>query len=308
MLGDHSIDVHSEDHEPLSTQGLVKISLKALSATATGRPGQDLSLYQVREVPRYLLIYPVELTDRMAPISYRVTKDECLDLPPKIMTKRYVELTSQQRRLYTQLKDNFIVELKEGRVTATMALTRLLRLQQLICGYLPTDEGEEVVPVPGPNNRMRSMLDLADQLTGKTVIWCRFRKDIELLTAAFKKRFGNDRVRTYDGSTSIADRTEARTLFQDPKSYVEWLFANEQAGRFGVDLYAANTVIFYSNYFSWEMRIQAEDRSHRDGLKHPVTYIDMVAHDTVDEHILGTLVAREDMATNFMGNLARWLR
>lgn len=250
-----------------------------------------------------------ELTSRMAPISYRVTKDECLDLPPKIRTTRYVELSSVQRRLYTKLKDDFIIEVGTGVVTATMALVRLLRLQQLICGYLPIDDEKGVTLLPGPNNRIRSVMDLAEEVTGKTVIWARFRKDIELLAIALRKRFGDEAVVTYDGSTpSMKLKAEARKAFQDPKSRVNWFISNAQSGGRGLDLYRAHNMFFYSNYFSWERRIQAEDRGHRYGLENKLNIIDFVAHDTVDERILEVLVSRGNVADNFMGNLMKWLR
>ncbi len=249
-----------------------------------------------------------ELTARMQPISYRVTKAECLDLPEKIMMKRTVELSPKQRTLYKQLRDDYMIELEGGYVSATMALVRLLRLQQLICGYLPLDDEKDVTLIPGPNNRLRSMMDLSEELTGKTVIWARFRKDIELITAGLRKRFGDETVVTYDGSTpSMEAKEAARTAFQDVSSPVNWFVSNAQSGGRGVDLFAASNMIFYSNHLSWERRIQAEDRGHRDGLLQALTIIDFVAEDTVDDHILDILTAHGNMADGFMSNFKTWL-
>jgi SNF2 family DNA or RNA helicase len=239
----------------------------------------------------------------ISPHSFRVTKDDALpDLPPKIFTKRYIELSTEQARLYRELRSNFLVELQDGSVvTAAMAMTRIMRLQQIACGHIGTGPGEPSKRIPGPNPRLDTLVEVLEQYPGKTIVWCRFTDDINLIMETFP-----DVSVRYDGNTSEEERSESKIEFQ--RGTARLLVGNPKAGGRGLTLHAAQNVVFFSNYFGLETRQQAEDRAHRIGLQHRVNYIDLIAEGTVDEKIVRALRAKQNIANLITGDTAReWI-
>ena len=154
-------------------------------------------------------------------------------------------------------------------VSAPEVMTRLLRLQQLLCGYLVTDNGEiqEV-----PNNRMNVLMETIEEMEGKVIIWSRFRHDIIKITEKLKQTYGSDTVVNYFGDTSMQDRQDAIEKFQNLENNVKFFISNPQTGGMGITLHAATNVIYYSNDFNLESRKQSEDRAHRVG-QHQTSFV-----------------------------------
>lgn len=232
-----------------------------------------------------------QLAQIVRTVSSRVLKEDVLDLPPKVYTKRYVDLSPEQRRLYDGLKAEMMVELQSGElITTPMAVTRLLRFQQILSGYLPSDDCEELNPLD-ENPRHKLLLDiLENDVEGKALIFSRFRPDIDLIVQSL----GSDCVR-YDGAVGDDERLAARRAFQDPAG-PRYFVGNPAACSTGLTLTAANTVIYYANSFVLEQRLQSEDRAHRIGQTRSVNYIDIVAAGTVDEHIVKSLRSKYNIA------------
>jgi SNF2 family DNA or RNA helicase len=182
----------------------------------------------------------------------------------------------------------------------------LLRLHQITCGYLPTDDGQP--PVPLKNNRMTELLDVLDETEGKVIIWANYRYSIFDIEKNLQKKFGGDSVVTYFGDTKDKDRQDIVKRFQDPESPVRFFVANQQTGGYGLTLTQAHTVMYYSNNYDLEKRIQSEDRAHRIGQKNNVTYIDIICEKTVDENIVNSLRNKIDLASQSLGEtLKEWL-
>lgn len=239
-------------------------------------------------------------------ISSRVTKDEVLDLPPKLYNKRYFELSSKQAALYTQLKEEFMILLGSGEtITAPLAITRLLRLQQVTCGYLPIDDEKgKLVMIDEKNERLKVLRELIEETPNKTIIWARFTKDIDLIMEMLTE-LGRKPVR-YDGSTGDDDRAKAKIGFQTG-DFTDFV-ANAAAAGEGLTLHAARTVVYYNNSFSLTQRLQSEDRAHRIGQEHPVNYFDLIAQDTVDEYIVSSLREKQSIASLVLGDkFKEWL-
>ena len=250
-----------------------------------------------------------ELRRLVAPHSARVLKQDVLkDLPPKLYQVRDVPLSLPQRRVYDQLRDEYIVELEGGRVSAPMALVRLLRLQQVTCGYLPI-EGETVsIEDKAVPSRVAGLLDLLEEADGKGIIWARFAEDLRQIEIALRKAYGAAAVVSYHGRVKTADRDRAIDTFQDLESPVRWFVAQQQAGGFGLTLTAATLNVYYSNTFSLEQRLQTEDRPHRQGQRNAVLNVDLIAPDTVDENIVEALRAGRNLAAEVNGDhLKAWL-
>lgn len=251
-----------------------------------------------------------ELQKSIAPYTFAITKDECLDLPPKVYQKRYFQLNKDQRKVYNSLRDEFIADLDSGeRITAALAMTRLMRLQQIASNYIGTEDGEKQISDSNP--RLKELLAVIEN-SPKTIIWCRFIRDVDDVVAALAE--SGLRVVRYDGKVKQADRADAIARFQgyepDKTPINEALQADafvgspDAAGR-GLTLHAANLVIYYSNSFKSGARMQSEDRAHRAGLKHSVTYVDLIAEETIDEHIVEVLRSKRKLADEVVGEKFR---
>jgi len=236
-------------------------------------------------------------------VSSRVLKADVLDLPPKIYTKRYFELSADQKKRYRDIKEDFCTELESGElIAAPLIITQLLRLQQITCGYLPRDDEGPMVRFP-QNPRLKALLDTLADVEGKAIIFARFRQDLDQIC----KELGKLAVR-YDGGVEPAKRKEAIDRFQDPDDPVRFFVGNPAACATGLTLTAAKTVIYYSNSFDWEHRTQSEDRAHRIGQESSVNYIDLIATGTVDTRIVQSLRDKDAIATKITGDNARdWL-
>lgn len=237
-----------------------------------------------------------KLRAKIADWSAVVTKAECLDLPPKIYETVEVEMTEEQERIYRNLRELCLAELGDGSlVTVNIVLTKLLRLQQVLCGYVP-NEDEALVPVKG--RRLERLLEQVEETSGKVIIWSRFVPAIRDIAAALKEEYGAESVVEYYGATSTEARRAGIERFQDGAA--RFFVGNPQTGGYGITLTAASTVIYYANSFDLEQRIQSEDRCHRVGLTHSVTYVDLVTPGTVDEKIIKVLRDKRKISDELM--------
>ena len=241
----------------------------------------------------------------MAPYSSRITKVEVLDLPDKLYTKRYFYMTSEQQKLYTQLKEEFMIEVKKGEIlTAPLAITRMLRLQQIISNFIPTGDNS-LSPVGITNPRLECLMDAIDSSQGKIIIWARFVEDIRQIN----KRLTLDKIEfvEYYGDIGSKERISALNKFStNIKTRI--FLANPACAGEGLNLQSASTVIYYSNSFKLIERLQSEDRAHRIGQTKNVTYIDIICPKTIDEHIVKALIEKKNVASLVNGdNLAEWI-
>ncbi len=219
-----------------------------------------------------------ELSEKLKPFSYRVLKDDCLDLPPKTFLKRTIQLSDEQKRIYKQMKTLALAELN-GKITTTVnVITQLMRLQQITCGHFTADDGSVQLL---KNNRVDELMDVLEEVEGKAVIWAHFRQDIRTIVASIEKKYPGSVV-TYYGDTTTDERQNAIKLIQDKDSKVRFLVGTPQTGGYGITLTGASTMIYYSNGYDLEKRQQSEARIDRIGQEKPMTYIDIICEDTVD--------------------------
>ena len=246
-----------------------------------------------------------ELKEKLDRFSFRVTKEECLDLPDKLYVKREVDLTDEQKRAYLQMKSMALSQF-EGGVTSTVnALTQLMRLHQIVCGHVKLDNGE-VIELP--NNRIGELMSVVEETDGKIIIWANYRHDIEAIKLALSKEYGMNSVGMYYGDTDDDERKRVLEEFQKPNSEMRFFVGNPSTGGYGLTLTAAHTMVYYSNSFDLEKRLQSEDRAHRIGQTKNVTYIDLIAVGTIDEKIVKALRDKIDIATQVMGeDFKQWL-
>lgn len=236
-------------------------------------------------------------------VGSRLLKDEVLDLPPKLYSKRYFDMTKEQDALYKKLRDEFMVYLDSGdMITAPLVITRMLRLQQVTSGYCPTDDGDMIRMNPNP--RIALLKETVEDCPHQLIIWAKFQQDIDQIMEAMHEIKAS--AVQYDGRTRPQAREDARNNFQGGK--IKVFVGNPAAAGEGLTLHAARTVIRYNVGFKLAETLQAEDRAHRIGQEHPVNYIDFIAEGTVDAHIVRALRQKQDIAQIVTGDRARqWI-
>ncbi len=245
-----------------------------------------------------------ELSDQLKEFSYRVLKEDCLDLPEKNWTKRQITLTPDQRKLYIQMKQTALAHLN-GKVTSTVTvLTQLMRLHQITCGHFTADDGSTQ---PIDNNRVSELMNVVSEMEGKAIIWAHYQYDITSIIKEIVKVHGPGSVVDYYGLTPQDERQDNIRKFQDDPR-CRFIVGTPSTGGYGITLTAANTVIYYSNGYDLEKRLQSEDRAHRIGQKKNVTYVDIIAEDTVDEKIVKALRDKINIASQVLGEeLKAWI-
>ena len=245
-----------------------------------------------------------ELSETVKTFSYRVLKEDCLDLPPKNFIKRHITLTPAQKKLYEQMKKAAMAVLN-GKVSSTMTvLTQLMRLHQITCGHFTADDGSEQEV---ESNRMKELMSILEETDGKAILWANYQRDIKGIVDNIVKKYGPGSVVDYYGLTPQEDRQDNIRKFQND-SNCRFLIGTPQTGGYGITLTQANTVIYYSNGYDLEKRLQSEDRAHRIGQKKTVTYVDLICEDTVDEKIVKALRDKINIASEVMGEeLKEWI-
>ena len=239
-----------------------------------------------------------ELNESLLEFSSRVLKKDCLDLPDKIYLKRSIQTTDEQRRIYKELQRQAKASLSQGTVTITHLITQIIRLHQVSCGFVKLDNGN-ITEIP--NQRLPELLEILEETDGKVIIWANYRHDIQKIEKELAKLYGEESIGTYYGDVPQDRREEVINKFQDPDSPLRFFVGNTQTGGYGITLTAANTVIYYSNNYDLEKRLQSEDRAHRIGQTNKVTYIDIVCERTVDEKIVKALRMKQNIAQTVLG-------
>ena len=245
-----------------------------------------------------------ELSDRLQTFSYRVLKEDCLDLPSKIYMKREIELSKEQKKLYEQMRKEALATLNGKTITTMTALTQLMRLHQITCGHFSADDGT-IQNIK--NNRLSELMDIIEEIEGKAIIWAHYQHDIRTIVNEIEKKHGPGSVVHYYGKTLPEQREKAIKNFKT-NDECRFFVGTPQTGGYGLTLVAANTVVYYSNGYDLEKRMQSEDRAHRIGQDKSVTYIDIIAEETVDTKIVKSLRKKINIASEVLGEeLKSWI-
>lgn len=228
------------------------------------------------------------------PHSYRRTKAEVLDLPPKTYIQRQYEMSEETKKHYKSLQSTYMTDFENGEIVdVPNAAVCALRLQQILCGYLPMEDGtlKEI-----SHERIEALLEIVRQVKGQIVIWARFNEDIRRIEKALTKEFGKGCCKTYVGATKEKERQVTRLQFN--RGEFPYLISNQQAGGTGNDLPGEDrSAIYYSNSHRSLDRWQSEDRIHRIGTKGTVNIFDLVAARSVDKGILANLRRKKDISS-----------
>jgi SNF2 family DNA or RNA helicase len=239
-----------------------------------------------------------ELQDKLKDCSTRVLKSDCLDLPEKLYTKRTVAMTPEQLKAYVEMKKSAITFFENNPMTAASVLTQMIRLHQITCGHVKTDDGE-IKTIK--NNRIKELLQVLQETDGKVIIWAVYRHDIQTIEKEIANEYGKESVASYYGDTKDSIRQSIVDDFMAVDSDLRFFIGNPKTGGYGLTLTSSHTVVYYSNDYSLEVRMQSEDRAHRIGQTNKVTYVDLMAEGTIDEKIVKALNNKIDLASQVMG-------
>jgi hypothetical protein len=241
------------------------------------------------------------LRTRVAPYLLRRTKDECLDLPAKTFVDMQVELPAWQRRLYDSMRDEFVCEVQgmsgeEFRAYAPTALAKLLRLSQIASNpalLLPTEPR-----VPAKFEELDHLLEeIIRGGNDKVIIWSHYVGTLEALIERYREF---SPVALY-GGTPAADRQAIARRFQEDKD-VRLLVGNPAAGGSGFTLTTARYAIYETLSWRYDFYAQSQDRIHRIGQERPVTYIRLLAANTIEEVIAEALERKAELARALLGD------
>ena len=228
--------------------------------------------------------------------AVQARKEECIDLPPLHRIPVHVELGADQRKAYDMMKKEYVAEVSGKVITAEFAMTKTLRMQQILAGFIPY-EGEEKQETQWCKEipRLKALEDLLEAIGGqKTIVWTNFKPTY--------KRIG-DLCSSLDllpefitGDQSASEKQQALDNFCRGTSNV--LIANPAAGGAGINITEAKYAIYYTRNYSLEQFLQSEARNYRAGstMHSSVTHYHLVATGTLDEVIADALLAKQSVA------------
>lgn len=238
-----------------------------------------------------------KLKMKMAEISLTATKEECLDLPPFIQTSLQVQLGSEQKNAYDSMKKEFVAFCKSGVATAALAITKMLRLQQILSGFMKLEDG--TIHRFKENPRADALSEMLEDIVhhSKAIVWGIFIEDyktIEDVVKGLKVEYAN-----VTGLTK--NKQEEITRFQTDKK-CRVMIASQAAAGTGVNLTEASYMLYYSRGYSLEHDLQSEARAFRAGseIHKKITRIDLVAEGTVDVQILEALKNKKDLSVDIL--------
>lgn len=245
-----------------------------------------------------------ELIEAVDGNSHRVLKKDCLDLPDKIYKKHFFQMTPAQKTAYSAVRSQALEELEKlfgkehGRELAKeLAITKMIRLQQIVCGWIPHRAEEEAVPLAGGNPRLDALLTLLENTDQKAIIWVNAtssRADIKLIASHLERGKLGGFVE-YHGGIKSEKREQAIYEFQNNQK-IKWFLASKAAAM-GLTLTAAGEAFYYTNNFDLRIRLQSEDRNHRIGseIHDKIVYTDIFTTG-IDKKIVTTLKNRKSIA------------
>lgn len=250
-----------------------------------------------------------ELFNKMYSNAVRVRKDDCLDLPPKIFSPRFCQLTDEQRQYYIPIVQDLIVvlEVDEGKIKIKNAMSKIIKLSQLTSGFMYTDDKTFVL-----NENPKAELALGivkENPNEKIIIYCYWQEDIKILSKMFLEH--GYAIGTLYGATPLSERGKIIDAFQ--KGGLQLLIANIRVGGYGLTLHASSTVIYYNLSFRVLDFLQSQDRIHRHGQAKTCLYLPIFAQGTIDEYIYNTIVKSTAVAasivdgTSLRDNLKKFL-
>jgi len=255
---------------------------------------KDMVMFKVSQFTWKIRADATDIVYRVLQPAIRFTKEECLDLPPMVYTKRQVELTAQQKKYYKELKTKLVLDITGEQITAVNAAVTLNKLLQISAGAIYTDEGD--VLEFDINNRYKVLREVIDESSQKVLVFVPFKHAIDILTD--KLRSEGITTEVIRGDVPAHRRTQIFKQFQEDDD-PQVLVIQPQAAAHGVTLTAANTVVWWGPTSSLETYDQANARVHRSGQTHKCTVVQLQGSDA-EKHVYKLLDRKINVHTKFI--------
>lgn len=243
-----------------------------------------------------------EFRARVARKSFFAKKEDCLDLPPLLQISVPVELTKEQQTAYAEMKNEFLtsIEGQEAPAVARLAVTKVLRLAQIISGHITLSD-ESVVPIP--SNRVLALSELLESINKKIIVWCNFTHDYKLIADVCAGQ--NREFYRLTGEQSTNQKDQEISAWKQSSNAV--LIANPKSGGVGLNLAEADTMIYYNRSYSLGDDIQSQARAYRGGseIHQKITRYDLYTPHTIDSIILNALSKKQDGLEALLEAVAR---
>lgn len=255
-----------------------------------------------------------KLRQMLDPYRSRLLKADCLDLPEKLYRMRSFEMTDNMRRAYMSMTQQFLAEFEGGRtMTASMAMVKMVRLQQIACGFWVPDDADPTAeaivgqPLDDKNPRIEALMQEVEKARNGAIIWAYWRYSLREIAAAMREAYGDADVVEYHGGISDEDKARNLRLFQERKATK--FVGNPMSGGTGIDLVQADSMFYYNNSFNLGLRLQSEDRFHRIGQESTsCTITDIECLGTIDRPQLRALKEKRDVSAAVSGDILKsWL-
>lgn len=234
-----------------------------------------------------------KLREQISPYTFTCRLEDCTDLPDTVYSTMYYELEKTQRRVYDELASKAKIEFQTDSVTVVHKMTLLLRLQQVLSGFVPSDTGEliRLFEKIEDNPRIKSLMTFIEsEPEEQMIIWCRFNEEVEQIASLL----GEEAV-THYGKTK--DRELSKRLFKEGKA--RYMIGSIATGGVGLDFSGSYIMVFYSNTFAYKDRDQAMARQQFVGQKRNILVVDLEAEDSVDQKFVKSLRDKQDIAAQF---------
>jgi SNF2 family DNA or RNA helicase len=226
--------------------------------------------------------------------AIRFSKEDCLDLPEMTYVNREVQLTKQQQKYYTMMKNRMVMEAAGEAITAVNAAVNMNKLLQISCGAVYSDSGESIEF--DIKNRYDILKEVIDEANNKVLVFVPFKHAIDLVVAKLKD--DGITAEVIRGDVTAAKRTEIFKRFQEtPEPRV--LVIQPQSAAHGVTLTAADTVVWWGPTSSLETYAQANARVHRPGQRHPCVVIHLQGSNA-EKHVYKMLGTKMDIHTKII--------
>lgn len=236
----------------------------------------------------------------------RVKKEECLDLPPLVRQTLFVELSPAQAKHYEEMKRDFITYVNDKACVAELTITKALRLQQIVSGYMALEDSSIKKLKETP--RQEALAEILEEITPehKVLVWAVFKENYEQIRQVCERL----RVPYVEVHGQVPDKQKFEAVDRfNQEGAIRVFIGHPGSGGIGVNLVSASYAIFYSRNFSLEQDLQAEARNYRGGSHiHPkITRIDLVAPNTIDELITKKLLLKQNISETILKDMAREL-
>lgn len=243
-----------------------------------------------------------ELKKLLEPVSMFKKLVDCVDMPEQQYIKRSLRMSDEQRMCYNDMVSDFIAQYDNYMSTALNKITAMIRLQQISSGFIygqdiTYNEDMDILPsevrwIGKSNPKLDALYNDIAELDKPLIIVTHFSAEAGRIYDDLKDKYSCCLMTGWKRVGTIEE-------FKEGKYQI--MIANSTVISKGFNLQNANKILFYSNTFSLETRLQTEGRIFRIGQKNICTYIDYAFIDTVDERIIAALRLKRNLLEYIRG-------